>query len=70
MMNNQTIGVLFGVGMLLLIVMFIPWFVASSRKIKNTLGIFLLCLFLGWTMLGWVGALIWSVVENPVKKED
>ncbi len=67
-MDNYTTGVLFGVGMLLLIVMFIPWFVATSRGIKNTLAIFLLCLFFGWTLVGWVGALIWAVVENPKDK--
>lgn len=50
---------------IIMIIMFIPWFIAMIRGIKNTLGIFLLCLFLGWTYVGWVGALIWAVVENP-----
>lgn len=67
-MDNLTPGFLFVVAIILLFIIFvilIPWFVAMIRGIKNTLGIFLLCLFLGWTYVGWVGALIWAVVENP-----
>ncbi len=67
-MDSLTPISLFVIAIILIIitiVMFIPWFVAVIRGIKNTLGIFLLCLFLGWTYVGWVGALIWSVVENP-----
>ena len=52
-------------GMALLIVLgclyFLPSIVASSNKHRNTAGIVILNLFLGWTLLGWVVALIWSV---------
>ena len=47
---------------------FIPTMVAMKRNIKNILGVFFLNFFLGWTGLGWIGALIWSVVEEPVNK--
>lgn len=40
---------------------FLPFIIALVRKHKNTLAIFLLVLFLGWTFVGWVIALIWSV---------
>ena len=43
---------------------FLPWFVALSRKQKQHPqqgSIFVLNLFLGWTFLGWVAALIWAV---------
>lgn len=60
------------VGLLLLAVIFIiyffPYINAKSRKHSKTEGIALLNLFLGWTLLGWVGALIWSVSENNNKK--
>lgn len=34
--------------------------IAGARNHTNTLSIFLLNLFLGWTFLGWIGALVWS----------
>ena len=42
-------------------VYFLPSFIAFSRAHKDRLVIFLLNLFLGWTFLGWVWALIWSL---------
>jgi len=44
----------------LLIFYFIPAIIAALRKHHNQNPIFLLNLFLGWTLLGWVAALIWS----------
>jgi len=42
---------------------FIPTIIAFSRNHKNKIGIFLLNLLAGWTFLGWVGALVWSVIS-------
>jgi hypothetical protein len=40
---------------------FLPGIVASSRKVANGFaGIILLNIFLGWTVIGWLGALIWA----------
>ena len=44
-------------------VYFLPSIIASSRKHKNKLAIFLLNLLLGWTVLGWIVSLVWSVME-------
>lgn len=44
---------------------FLPGLIASHRKTRYTAGITLLNLFLGWTLLGWVGALIWAVSAQP-----
>jgi hypothetical protein len=33
-------------------------------KKKNSQGILLLNLFLGWTLLGWIGALMWAVSSD------
>lgn len=49
---------------------FLPTIVASARGHKNTLAIFLLNLFLGWTLIGWLGALIWSVLAQQVKTPE
>jgi len=43
---------------------FIPAIVASTRKHHNAVAIGVLNLFLGWTILGWIGALIWACT-NP-----
>jgi hypothetical protein len=42
------------------LIYFLPTVIALARGHLSTLAIFLLNLFLGWTLLGWVIALIWS----------
>ena len=37
--------------------------VAFARGHTNRLAILLLNLFLGWTLLGWVAALVWSAMS-------
>ena len=48
---------------------FIPTINAYSRKHRSAAGIFLLNLFLGWTLLGWIIALVWSATGD-VKTAD
>jgi hypothetical protein len=49
------------------IIYFIPSFWAMDKR--NTGAIFALNLFLGWTFVGWVGALIWAIMDKePVRK--
>ncbi|MBS9781712.1 MAG: superinfection immunity protein [Gammaproteobacteria bacterium] len=43
----------------------IPTFIAHNRKHHNTLAIFLTNLLLGFTIIGWIAALIWSVTKPP-----
>ena len=46
---------------------FLPSIIALIRSKRDITGIVLLNLFLGWTMIGWVVALIWAVkTEVPV----
>jgi len=42
---------------------FLPTLIAFLRNHKNKLAIFLLNLLLGWTVLGWVVLLVWSVMK-------
>lgn len=42
---------------------FLPSLIAFLRNHKNKLAIFLLNLLLGWTVLGWVVSLVWSVMK-------
>ena len=43
------------------IVYFLPWFIALGGKHRNVVVIFLLNLFLGWSLIGWLAALVWAV---------
>jgi hypothetical protein len=40
---------------------FIPSIVALARNKRDTFLIFLLNLFLGWSVIGWVIALVWAL---------
>jgi hypothetical protein len=44
---------------------FLPAIIAKSRKNPNTTGIFILNLLLGWTVLGWIGTLVWAFSSGP-----
>ena len=44
-----------------LLLYFLPSIIAAARQKRDLLSIFLLNLFLGWTLVGWVIALVWSV---------
>ena len=48
---------------LIFAVYFLPSLIAFAREHKNKLAIFLLNLLLGWTVLGWVSSLVWSVTR-------
>jgi len=43
---------------------FLPTIIALILRRKNTLAIFLLDLFLGWSLIGWVIALVWAVAKE------
>ena len=48
---------------------FVPTIVAFSRGHLNTTAIFVMNIFLGWTFLGWVGALVWSFTSNTRERQ-
>ena len=45
---------------------FLPAFVARHKR--NAKAILVLNLFLGWTLIGWVIALVWAYVKDPNEK--
>ncbi|TRO94468.1 superinfection immunity protein [Glycocaulis profundi] len=47
--------------LLLVVLHFLPTIIALARGHHDGFAIFLTNLLLGWTVLGWVIALIWSV---------
>lgn len=51
-----------------IILYFYPMYEAYIQKQPNFYSIFALNLFLGWTLIGWVAALVWAIKSvEPVK---
>lgn len=50
------------------IVYFLPSMIAAKREYKFKYQILILNTFLGWTIVAWVGALIWATL--PQKEEE
>jgi hypothetical protein len=48
------------------LIYFIPYMVASQRKKQNVVAIGMLNLFLGWSIVGWVVALVWAASKDSV----
>jgi hypothetical protein len=45
----------------------LPFAIAIGRGRTNTGAICALNLFLGWTLVGWVVALVWAVAHDEVR---
>lgn len=65
-MSDMTASVL--LVLLCFVVYFLPYFIAVKRKHHQKLAIDWLNLLLGWTVLGWVIALIWSLTAVESKE--
>ena len=63
------IAILIG-GSIALTLYFIPTIVAFKRRHLNRVPILLLDLFLGWSFIGWIIALIWSTTQNTEKNQQ
>ncbi len=50
---------------LLLACYFLPLSIAIARRHASKWAIGALNLFLGWTLLGWVAAIVWSLAHTP-----
>ena len=47
-----------------LLIYFLPAFIATAKKKQNSTAITILNLFLGWTILGWIIALVWAATVD------
>ena len=53
---------------ILFFIYFLPTGIALQRNHKDSTGIFLLNIFVGWTFVGWVVALVWAVKSGTSKE--
>jgi ABC-type sugar transport system permease subunit len=44
----------------------LPFAIAFKRKRANSGAIFALNLFLGWSLIGWVVALVWALKDEQI----
>ena len=65
-MDGLQIAALIALIILITALYFLPLIIAAYRNHQNILGIGLLNLLLGWSLVGWVGALVWSVMADPI----
>ncbi|MFK8069119.1 MAG: superinfection immunity protein [Gammaproteobacteria bacterium] len=49
---------------------FIPSWIAAGRNHHNMGAIFAINLLLGWTFLGWVAAIVWSLTAVKEKQDE
>lgn len=63
-MGNEGAGCVFVV--ISLAIYLVPSFVAYGRGQNNAGAILALNLLLGWTLIGWVAALVWSLTSQGV----
>jgi hypothetical protein len=53
-----------GLVFLFFVIYFTPSLIGFSKKKKNSGAIFALNLLVGWTVIGWLGAFIWSLTNS------
>jgi T4 superinfection immunity protein len=61
MSDNAAVGFL--IILVSLVLYFLPTIIARSANHRQLTAIFALNLLLGWTILGWVAALVWALVK-------
>lgn len=63
--NGGGAGLLFAiVGAIVMGIYFLPTTIADEKRHKNTTAIFVVNLFFGYTVIGWVIALVWALTEE------
>ena len=50
--------------LIIILIYFIPTFIAKKKNHRQKTAIIIVNVFLGWTFLGWVVALVWSVMKD------
>ncbi len=69
-MSMVWISLAIGIIVSLPMLYFLPYSIAKKNCHTQLKAIFILNLFLGFTLLGWVAALVWASTENNREKEN
>lgn len=65
MVGKEFVAVLGGFMLGALLILYaLPCIVAANRKHANLGAITVLSILLGWTVLGWIGAMVWAFTRN------
>ena len=49
---------------------FLPGFIVYFKRHRYQNIIILINFFLGWTLIGWVGCLVWAIWPKPKQKKE
>ena len=49
---------------------FLPSIIAQIRNLKCTPTIFSVNLIFGWTVIGWIAAVVWALRQQPSPQDD
>lgn len=52
-----------------MVLYFLPAIVAFMRRHRQRWAILLLDLFLGWSLIGWVAALVWAATSDVERRQ-
>lgn len=47
--------------------MFVPTYIAYSRKLKRRFACFWINLLIGWTIIGWIPLIAWAALSSAVE---
>lgn len=53
-----------------IVVYFAPSWIALARRVHHPIPIFLLNLVLGWSVIGWVVALVWALLATKAVRSE
>lgn len=56
--------------LILLLISFLPVIIASHRNHRSVTAIFVTCLFFGWSGIGFIITLIWSLNSNVYSRAE
>lgn len=70
LLMGMSLPVIIAVVMVIQLLYLLPVLVAILRHHDHSLAIFMLTVFLGWTLVGWIIAVIWSFIRATANSEN
>ena len=63
--SGMAVGTVIFVSIFGILLYFVPSFVAWKRKHRQLVPIIFVNVFFGWSLIGWVAALVWAFINYP-----